>query len=242
MRQYGLVGKTLKHSFSEKYFSQKFRDQGIIDARYSNFELKDISEISTLLTDTNIRGLNVTIPYKEAIIPYLDELDETATAIAAVNTVVVNKGKTKGYNTDLIGFGNALKKLIGRKKVEKALILGSGGASKAVQYVLTQKKIEFSIVSRSSDSLTYEDLDKEIMRSRRLIINCTPLGTYPDIDAAPAIPYEHLTSKHLLFDLVYNPEKTLFLARGESVGASIINGYEMLVGQAEASWMIWNTP
>lgn len=241
MRNFGLIGKTLKHSFSEKYFANKFNQEEITDAQYSLFELHDIREFPELISGTELRGLNVTIPYKEAIIPYLDELDDAAKAIGAVNTIDFKEGITKGYNTDNVGFKIALKKLIGRKKVNNALILGTGGASKAIQYSLSEIGINYSVISRTKADFVYEELDKEIIRSHRLIVNCTPLGTYPAIEFSPVIPYEFLTAKHLLFDLVYNPEKTLFLAHGESVGASIMNGYEMLVQQAEASWEIWNT-
>lgn len=241
MREFGLIGKTLHYSFSEKYFANKFQKEQILDAHYSLYELDEISDILKLFSQKDFSGLNITIPYKEAIIPFLDELDSAAKSIGAVNTIDFKKGITKGYNTDVIGFNIALKKLIGRKKVRDALVLGTGGASKAIQYCLAEKNIDYSIVSRSKGDLKYEEVDREIIRSHRLIINCTPLGTFPEIGVAPDIPYKFLTSKHLLFDLVYNPEKTLFLARGESIGASIMNGYEMLVQQAEASWNIWNT-
>jgi len=241
MKQYGLIGKTLKHSFSEKYFGEKFGKEVIREARYSLYELEEISAFRKLISEKVFAGLNVTIPYKESIISFLDDVDETAKSIGAVNTIDFKNGKLTGYNTDVIGFGKALKRLIGRKTVRDALVLGSGGASKAIQYYLREKGINFSVVSRSNGDLTYDQLDAETMRSHRLIINCTPVGTFPDVNKAPVIPYEYLHSKHLLFDLVYNPEKTLFLTHGDSVGASIMNGYEMLVEQAEASWEIWNT-
>ncbi len=241
MKQYGLIGKTLKHSFSEKYFGEKFGKEVIREARYSLYELEEISAFRKLISEKVFAGLNVTIPYKESIISFLDDVDETAKSIGAVNTIDFKNGKLTGYNTDVIGFGKALKRLIGRKTVRDALVLGSGGASKAIQFFLKSKGIDFLVVSRSKGDLSYDQLDRDTIRSHRLIINCTPVGTFPDIDEAPAIPYQHLRTKHLLFDLVYNPEKTLFLTHGESVGASIMNGYEMLVEQAEASWKIWNT-
>ena len=241
MKQYGLIGKTLKHSFSEKYFGEKFEKEAIKNTKYSLYELEEINAFRKLISENTVAGLNVTIPYKESIIPFLDDIDETAKSIGAVNTIDFKHGKLTGYNTDVIGFGKALKRLIGRKTVRDALVLGSGGASKAIQYFLREKGINFSVVSRSNGDLTYDQLDAETMRSHRLIINCTPVGTFPDVNKAPVIPNEYLHSKHLLFDLVYNPEKTLFLTHGESVGASIMNGYEMLVEQAEASWEIWNT-
>lgn len=240
-RVFGLIGKTLHYSFSQKYFAKKFEDLALDHCRYELFELENIEEFLSLKLTPNLAGLNVTIPYKKEIIPYLDDLDPVAKKIQAVNTIKFQDGKLIGYNTDIIGFTDSLKKLIGRKKVENALILGTGGASFAIKYALETLGIEYKVVSRSSGDIRYDGIDKDFLRSHRLIINSTPLGTYPDVDLAPNLPYQHLQRKHLLFDLVYNPEKTLFLDYGVRKGCSVTNGYPMLVGQAEAAWNIWNT-
>lgn len=240
-RIFGLIGKTLKHSFSADYFANKFETEEIKNTIYRLFELETIEAFESLKKTENLSGLNVTIPYKKEIIPFLDEMDEVAAKIQAVNTIKFVDDTCIGFNTDVIGFEESIKKLIGRKRVKTALVLGTGGASEAIKFCLARLGIEYKMVSRSKGDYNYEELNKEIMAHHRLIVNCTPLGTYPDMHLAPNIPYNRLTKKHLLFDLVYNPEKTLFLERGEQKNCSIRNGYSMLVGQAEASWKIWNT-
>jgi shikimate dehydrogenase len=235
---FGLVGHPLSHSFSKAYFTAKFEKERI-DACYENFDLEDISEIRQILKEhPDLQGFNVTIPYKEAILPYLDEIDETAKEIAAVNSVkVLEDGKLKGFNTDVIGLQATLCVI-----AKEALILGTGGASKAVQYVLKKHDIPYHLVSRDPKKghFTYETLSPEIIKAHLLIINATPVGIAPNINEAPAIPYEALTPQHVLFDLIYNPKETLFLKHGKAHGAQTINGLTMLHAQAEASWELWN--
>ena len=245
MRQFGLIGFPLGHSFSKKYFSEKFQNENI-DARYDLYELSNISEFPNLRNSIKLSGLNVTIPYKEQIIPLLDKLDDTATSIGAVNVIRFDydkngKATLTGFNTDAIGFENSLKPFL-KPHHKKALILGTGGASKAILYTLQQLGIECSYVSRSTreGQLTYSDLNEEILNDNLLIVNATPLGTFPKTDACPDIPYQFLTDKHLLFDVVYNPAETLFMKKGRDAGATALNGEEMLIGQAIAAWEIWN--
>lgn len=242
---YGLVGFPLGHSFSKRYFEEKFKRENI-DARFLNFELASLSELKVAIEKHyDLKGFSVTIPYKEQIFSYLDKIDETAQQIGAVNSVKVEWENdnyfTTGYNTDCYGFGKSLDEFLHQGKY-KALILGTGGASKAVAYALKQRGIEYVLVSRTvkPQHYTYENLTKDILNDYRLIVNTTPLGTFPHNDTFPRIPYEYLSSKHFLFDLVYNPELTTFLAKGKEQGASICNGYAMLVYQAEHSWNIWN--
>ena len=243
MKHYGLIGKSLKHSFSKDYFTDKFEKEGL-DANYSLCELDSISNLDTIFAN-NWQGLNVTIPYKEQIIPYLNEVDELATNIGAVNTIKFSqkKGKIelKGYNTDVIGFEQTLKPLL-KSHHTQALVLGTGGASKAVTYVLNKLNISYSFVSRKAgiNKLAYDELNAEIITTHTLIINTTPLGMFPDIEGYPDIPYNAIGKRHLLYDLVYNPNKTLFLLKGEQRGAIIKNGLDMLVTQAEESYKIWN--
>ena len=239
MRLFGIIGRPLGHSQSAAHFSKKFADEGI-DAEYRRFELPDIESIDTLPSE--IEGFNVTIPYKKAIIPFLNELSPEAQAIGAVNCVVCRNGKRIGHNTDVIGIRSTLDKLIGDEEVSSALILGTGGASAAVQYALAERNIEFAIVSRdpARGNLTYEDLNAEIMAEMRLIVNTTPVGMFPNVDDAPALPYETLDGRHLMFDLVYNPPVTRFLQLGRDAGARTIDGVTMFLEQAKASWKIWN--
>ena len=246
MKRFGLIGHPLGHSFSQAYFTEKFQRENT-DACYENFDLEDISEIRQLLDQhPDLKGFNVTIPYKEAIISYLDEIDKTGEEAGAVNTVKVLPDRhLKGYNTDIIGIEVSL---FGTEtpnsslRVEHALILGTVGASKAVQYVLKKHHIPFHLVSRDPDKghFTYETLSQKDIKEHLLIINATPVGMAPIIAEAPVIPYEALTPQHVLFDLIYNPEETLFLKRGKEHGAQTINGLTMLHAQAEASWKIWN--
>jgi len=243
MRRFGLIGKTLKHSFSENYFTQKFKDNSIVDCRYEIFELPSIDELPSLLnTYADIKGLNVTIPYKEQVIPFLNEKSDVVEHIQACNCINVINGKLHGFNTDVIGFKKSFQPKL-KLHHKKALVLGSGGSAKAVKYALSDLGIEYRVVSRRKgfDDLGYEDVDDVILEQYTVIINTTPLGMFPNVNDDPPIPYEYITSRHFLFDLIYNPEKTKFLQRGEKQGAQISNGHEMLVTQAEESWKIWNS-
>ena len=240
-----MVGYPLKHSFSIGYFNEKF-SSGKIEAEYINFEIPDINNFPEIIeANPNLHGLNVTIPYKEKVIPYLDELDKQAAAIGAVNVIKIirNKGgkpKLIGYNSDIIGFTQSIQPLL-QSHHKKALILGTGGASKAVFHGLKNLGIEAKFVSRTArfGMLTYEELNAEIIKEYTVIVNCTPVGMYPKVDACPDIPYEAITSEHLLYDLLYNPNITLFMKKGEAKGAVTKNGLEMLLLQAFAAWEIW---
>ena len=243
MAKFGLIGKNIDYSFSRGYFKNKFETENL-SHEYVNFDLNSITIFPDLIkNDSTIKGFNVTIPYKEQIIPYLDKLDKTAKKIGAVNTIkITKKGNLKGYNTDYYGFRNSLKPLLRNQKY-KALILGTGGASKAVAYALKKLNIPHKFVSRKAKKefhLTYDSLDENIINSHQIIINCTPLGTFPDIKKYPLIPYHGITTNHILFDLIYNPAQTRFLKTGKLHGAKTINGLRMLELQAEKSWEIWN--
>ena len=240
MRHYGIIGFPLHHSFSAKYFNEKFETSGI-DAEYSLYavdkgEWMKGERLKKFLE--SLDGFNVTLPYKQAIIPYLARLDETAEAIGAVNVVY----KHVGYNTDCLGFMGSMQLLL-RDDDRKALVLGTGGASKAVCYGLRKLGIIPTLVSRTPKEgmLGYDELTQEVMEAHTIIVNCTPLGMAPDVNSFPPIPYEQITARHLLFDCIYNPEETLFLQKGKVQGATIKNGMEMLVGQAKAAWKIWNS-
>ena len=245
MQKYGLVGYPVKHSFSIGYFNEKFSSEKI-EAEYINFEIPDINNFPEIIqANPNLHGLNVTIPYKEKVIPYLDELDKQTAAIGAVNVIKIirNKGgkpKLIGYNSDIIGFTQSIQPLL-QSHHKKALILGTGGASKAVFHGLKNLGIEAKFVSRTArfGMLTYEELNAEIIKEYTVIVNCTPVGMYPKVDACPDIPYEAITSEHLLYDLLYNPNITLFMKKGEAKGAVTKNGLEMLLLQAFAAWEIW---
>ncbi|MBW1298131.1 shikimate dehydrogenase family protein [Aquimarina litoralis] len=242
MSIYGLLGRDIGYSFSRNYFSNKFEKENIND-QYQNFDLKTIDELKQVIQNKEINGMNVTIPYKEEVIPYLDNLDPIAKEIGAVNVIKFEKnGKLTGYNSDYYGFTESLKPLL-NDKVKKALILGTGGASKAIAYALDKLDIKYTFVSRNPDfnELSYNDLDEDIIRDFKLIINCTPLGTYPKIENHPDIPFEHLSENHILYDLIYNPEETTFMKKGKEKGAKTSNGLQMLVLQAEKSWEIWNS-
>lgn len=239
METYGLIGKNIDYSFSRNYFSEKFKSESILNSQYVNFDIDNIINIQELFKQKN-RGYNVTIPYKETIIPYLDELDSHAREIGAVNTIKITNGRTKGFNTDWIGFKQSLSPLL-KPYHNKALILGTGGASKAVRYTLEQLNIDFATVSRNPVSLGYEDLSEQLLNEFLLIVNCTPVGTFPNTDEAPEIPYEFITDRHLAFDLIYNPQETMFLKKCRLRGAQIKNGLEMLEIQAEEAWKIWNS-
>jgi shikimate dehydrogenase len=243
MKWYGLLGKTLKHSFSKAYFTAKFNTLGITDCKYENFELASIDKFPELLRHNPlIKGLNVTIPYKEEVLPFLDVKNDIVEQVNACNTIKISNGKLSGYNTDVVGFQQSLQKLL-EPYHANALILGTGGASKAVQYALKSLHITYQNVSRtkSTTSITYDELNEATLSSHQLIINTSPIGMFPNLEEAPPIPFEFVTPKHLLFDLIYNPAKTLFLTKGEEKGAKIANGMAMLVLQAEESWKIWNS-
>lgn len=245
MEVYGLIGFPLTHSFSKKHFTEKFFIEKL-DCVYENFEIESLAQITSIVTQTeNLKGFNVTIPYKEKIIPYLTEIDATAIEVGAVNTVKVDringKLKLKGFNTDVWGFENSLVPFLKNKNV-KALILGNGGASKAIVYVLNKLKIPFKVVSRSvsGNHLNYNDLNEKVIQEHLLIINTTPVGTLDDKNILP-LPYFAITSKHICYDLIYNPTETHFLKMAKQQEASIKNGLEMLHLQAEKAWEIWQT-
>lgn len=239
---FGLVGKDISYSFSRGYFKKKFDALGLSNYSYNNFDLQSITEFPTIFKKTkNIQGLNVTIPYKEEVIQFLDDIDVAAKKIGAVNTIkFTGKGMT-GYNTDAYGFQKSLEPHL-KNHHKKALILGTGGASKAVAFVLEDLGITFSFVSRSgkNNGFKYEEITDDIISEHTLIINCSPVGTFPNIEEKPAIPYQRISKEHLLFDLIYNPEETAFLSMGKANGATICNGHRMLEFQAEKSWSIWN--
>ena len=245
-RKFGLIGYPLSHSFSRKFFTEKFSAEGI-NAEYLNFEIENISQLLHVINShPNLEGINVTIPYKEDVIKFLDKIDDEVAQIHAVNTVLIRRTghhiSLHGYNTDIHGFQESLKPLL-KIYHHKALVLGTGGASKAVVKALSNLKIDSILVSRNPEEkgeLSYNDLDEDVMANYKIIVNTTPIGTYPNIDACPAIPFELITSSHLMFDLIYNPEVTEFLRQGLQHGATIKNGMEMLHLQALASWEIWN--
>lgn len=245
-KRFGLLGKNIAYSFSRKYFTEKFDALGLDQYEYVNYDLEKIENFSKdVLKDISfLGGVNVTIPYKQSIIKYLDSIDEEANKIGAVNTIkILPDNSLKGYNTDAYGFETSLRSCW-RGNEQGALILGTGGASKAIAHVLEKLGVSFLFVSRSKSSknmITYQEVNKEVLESHQMIINCSPLGTFPAIDAKPDLPYEFLTDRHLLYDLIYNPEQTAFLKMGEKAGAIISNGKSMLKHQAERSWEIWNS-
>ena len=241
--RFGLVGKNISYSFSKGYFTQKFKELELDLHSYENFDLAVIEDFQELIRQNkNLKGLNVTIPYKEVVIPYLDKLNPKVEKIGAVNTIKFTKKGLKGFNTDIYGFKKSIKPFL-KKHHKNALILGTGGASKAVAFVFDEIGIKFKYVSRNPEKsqLGYTDLNEKLFKKYTIMVNCTPQGTFPNIEDKPDIPYQFITKKHLLFDLIYNPEKTAFLLEGEKRGASICNGLRMLELQAEKSWEIWNT-
>ncbi len=249
INKYGLLGRDIEYSFSRRYFASKFEKESI-KASYVNFDSKTIDEVREYLLNSDIKGYNVTIPYKQEVIPFLDSLSIEAMEIGAVNTIKRSQsGKLIGYDTDYIGFKDSLLESCGdlffyneeESLMKQALILGTGGASMAIAYALRQLKFNIHFVSRSSSdyAISYQDIDKTLIDNSSVIVNCTPLGTSPNIDVCPDIPYAYLSENHTLYDLIYNPKKTLFLKKGESQGATIISGLRMLELQAEAAWDIW---
>lgn len=241
MDEYGLIGFPLGHSFSRSYFAEKFQHENI-DARYDNYPIEDARQLLDIVAQhPNLRGLNCTIPHKQAILPLMDELSDEARRIGAVNVIRIRNGKLKGYNSDIIGFTESLRPLLCPHHT-KALVLGTGGASKAICAGLEELGIEWRYVSRSPrpNALTYDQLTDDVMQTYTVIVNCSPVGMYPHVDEAPCLPYEHIGPQHLLFDLVYNPLETRFMQLGSERGATVKNGLEMLHLQAEASWKFWN--
>ncbi|MFT4153748.1 shikimate dehydrogenase family protein [Parafilimonas sp.] len=242
MRQFGLIGFPLSHSFSQKYFAEKFLKENIKDAEFLNFSIPSIADVETVFKEhTRLQGLAVTIPYKKSVIPYLDSVDDAVKEIAACNCIKISANAKTGFNTDITGFQQSFIKGL-EPHHKKALVLGTGGASAAVQYVLKKLNIEYLLVSRNGSvkTITYNDISPAVFIEFKIIINCTPLGTYPDAGNAPLLPYGLLTPEHYLYDLVYNPPLTKFLQYGRDAGCTIKNGHEMLVLQAEENWKIWN--
>lgn len=243
MRVFGLIGNPLTHSFSKKYFTQKFEQENIAGCRYELYPLENIDQLPALLQqEPALEGINVTIPYKEQVLAYLDEQSPAVQQIKACNCIHIADGKLVGHNTDVLGFQRSLQQQL-QPHHTQALILGTGGAAKAVAFALQQLQLSYQYVSRrpGDNTVVYEDLSPAFMQSHTLIINTTPLGTYPDTEQAPPIPYSLLTARHHLYDLVYNPAETLFLRKGKEQGAQVQNGADMLVIQAEESWKIWNS-
>ena len=236
MKKYGLIGKKLGHSFSREFFNEKFKQLDLKNHYYENYELENLLGLKEVIKKNNLNGINVTIPFKEKILKYLDIIDNTAKQIGSVNTIKIKNQKLIGYNTDTSGFEQSIIKLIKNRK--SALILGSGGSSKAVQYALKKNNINTTIISRKNEK-NYNKLVKEDIINNLIIINTTPLGMYPNIETCPEIPYEYLSHKHLVYDLVYNPKKTLFLKKAEKQNCNITNGIEMLKNQANEAWKIW---
>lgn len=244
MKEYALIGFPLKHSFSQKYFTEKFTVEHIPDCTYKLYELPDIQQFPKLLqAHPDLHGLNVTIPHKETIIPFLNELDAEAAKIGAVNVIKFSNGKTKGFNSDYQGFMQSLQNFCPDCSQLQALVFGTGGASKAVIAALNHLNVAYRLVSRNPmpGQLLYKDITPALLASYALLINTTPLGTYPKVDACLPIPYEALSTQHYLYDLVYNPAETLFMQKGREAGAKTKNGYEMLCLQAEVAWQIWNS-
>ncbi|WP_452224189.1 shikimate dehydrogenase family protein [Lacinutrix chionoecetis] len=244
MRRFGLIGKNIDYSFSRTYFKKKFETENRKQVTYENFDIATIEIFETQLkNEPHIKGFNVTIPYKESIIPYLDKLNKKAKVIGAVNTIKISRnGKYIGYNTDYYGFKKSIKPLL-KPQHKKALILGTGGASKAIAFALKSLDIDYAFVSRNNTknvTYTYSELTHKVIESHHIIVNCTPLGTFPNIEECPNIPYNALSKNHVLFDLIYNPSETTFLKRGKQKNATVINGFKMLELQAEKSWEIWN--
>jgi shikimate dehydrogenase len=242
MRQYGLIGYPLTHSFSQKYFRDKFLKEGITDAEFLNFSIPNVGEVVNIFKEyPQLKGLAVTIPYKKSIVEYLDEVSQIVAETGACNCIQITPEKKTGLNTDVTGFELSFKKNL-RRDHTHALVLGTGGAAVAVQFVLKKLHINYSFVSRNAgdNRFTWDQITESVLQQFTVLINCTPLGTYPKTDELPPLPYEFLTSQHYLFDLVYNPPKTQFLLQGEKHGCIVQNGLEMLSIQAEENWRIWN--
>lgn len=243
MRKFGLIGYPLSHSFSKKYFTEKFARENIEDSVYELYPIENIAELPRLISEHDLSGLNVTIPYKRQVLPYLNDVTKAVLEMEACNCILIRDGRLYGHNTDVTGFERTFAPHL-QAHHHKALILGTGGAASAVEFILKKLNINYQLVSRnkssSHNSITYGDLNEQLLKEHTVIINTTPLGTSPDVNSCPDIPYEFITPQHYLYDLVYNPAKTLFLQKGEEKGATIQNGAQMLVIQAEESWKIWN--
>ena len=243
MHRFGLLGYPLSHSFSQKYFTEKFAQLGLVDHVYENYSFADISDMKKVIdTNKDLCGFNITIPHKKAVLSFLDDMTDVVKQIGACNCVSIKNGKLTGYNTDVVGFEQSLLPFL-KPHHTKALILGTGGASAAVEFVLKNRGMDVKYVSRDKKTTTigYDELEEAMMLTYHLIVNCTPLGMYPNVEACPDIPYELLTSQHHLYDLIYNPAESKFLEKGKLQGASTQNGQEMLILQAEESWRIWNS-
>lgn len=242
-KRYGLLGKNISYSFSKKYFTDKFQNEDLSDCSYENFDIQGIASFTEITKNSSdLKGLNVTIPYKEEVIPFLDKLSKKAVKIGAVNTIKISKkGKLKGYNTDYYGFKKALEPLL-QSHHKKALILGTGGASKGIAFALDELGILYTFVSREAkeNAITYNQIDATTFENYQIIINSSPVGTSPNVDAFPELPYEYFTANHIAFDLIYNPAETQFLKKAKEKGAQIKNGLDMLIFQAEKAWQIWN--
>ena len=243
MKLYGLIGHPLTHSFSKQYFTEKFEKEHLTDCKFELFDIPNINDLRVILAQNpNLKGLSVTIPYKEVVMDYLDEIDDEAKQMGAVNTIKIENSRLIGFNTDYFGFKQSLKPFLEISQ-ERALILGTGGASKAVFHALNSLNINYLFVSRNpknDNEISYEDVNEYVIRNHQIIVNTTPLGTFPNINEKPAINYNEITSKHLLYDLVYNPSETAFLKEGKQRGAMILNGLQMLQLQADKAWEIWN--
>ena len=242
-KRFGLLGRNISYSFSKGYFTEKFGNENFDGCTYENFDIQDISTFPEIIKNTlDLKGLNVTIPYKETVLPFLDKLSKKVTIIGAVNTIkITKKGKLKGYNTDYYGFKKSLEPLL-KEHHKKALILGTGGASKAVAFALHELKIPYTFVSRETkeNAIDYDRINDTTFDNYQIIINSTPVGTSPNVDLFPLIPYKYFTEKHIAFDLIYNPAETQFLKKAKENGAQIKNGLDMLIYQAEKAWKIWN--
>jgi len=241
IKRFGLIGRNIDYSFSRSYFTHKFNSSKKLSyCEYINFDIKSINKVKVVFNEKNLFGLNVTIPYKQDIINYLDEVDNLANEIGAVNTICFENQKKIGYNTDIIGFKKTLE-LNSLDNFDSVIILGSGGASKTVEYFCKKNNVSYKIVSRDKKKnyLSYDEINKDILSNTVLIVNCTPVGTYPNIDSSPNLPYNLINDKSIFFDLVYNPEETLFIKKGKKIGCRTINGYQMLKLQADESWNLW---
>ncbi|MBK9191914.1 MAG: shikimate dehydrogenase [Crocinitomicaceae bacterium] len=241
-KQFGLIGKKLGHSFSKDFFEKKFQLLNL-DATYRNFELERIEDVKSLFADPTIEGLNVTIPYKQSFIPFLDSLDPVAERVGAVNCIQLKNGKSKGFNTDVFGFSQAIKPFL-ESHHERALILGTGGASRAVEFVLAELGLAVFFISRhpkNDNEFAWSDINENMVQSCGIIVNTTPVGMFPEVNQCPEFPFEYLNPTHLVMDLIYNPKETELLKRAKAAGASVINGESMLFQQAEKSWEIWNS-